>query len=260
MVQHHLACILQQSRPHAGERPALLEELRAHAKAPSCVDLVAVSGAIGTIRRAGVLRAAGAVAIAVVAVLGRLAIVRRGLERMVIGFHDVDFGTPLAADHVGVAVVSRLTASVVARVKVAADVARRHGDEVKCEVASATHMLQVDGEADLVAEELELSNALRFPLVLAIAEHAEPSIVLDGDRVPIRPPAAADEDRTGAGAVDGQLALGNGGTALCSGTCEEQRGCGEQGRPQSARHGRGWGKERRRARYGAAGCWVGRPA
>mmetsp|Transcript_121226 Transcript_121226/g.387310 ORF Transcript_121226/g.387310 Transcript_121226/m.387310 type:complete len:261 (+) Transcript_121226:755-1537(+) len=106
--------ILPQRGPHPCEEPVVHEELGLNVEGVPSVDREAGTRAVGIRMLPGVLFTAAPVAHAELLIDGGLAPVQGRLERMVVGLHDVDFRAPLAANHVRVAIVWRLAASVCA--------------------------------------------------------------------------------------------------------------------------------------------------
>mmetsp|Transcript_52522 Transcript_52522/g.122160 ORF Transcript_52522/g.122160 Transcript_52522/m.122160 type:complete len:235 (+) Transcript_52522:780-1484(+) len=91
------------------------------------------------------------VTVAVVPRNGRfVAPVRRGLKDVVVGFHNIDLGAPLPTHPVCVTVVR--TAVATAKAGVATPIPRRALDEIKRQVARATHLTEVHCEGQRFAE------------------------------------------------------------------------------------------------------------
>mmetsp|Transcript_105534 Transcript_105534/g.303493 ORF Transcript_105534/g.303493 Transcript_105534/m.303493 type:complete len:241 (+) Transcript_105534:502-1224(+) len=140
MRQHHLVVLLPQGRAHAKQVPAVLNEACLHCEGVAGVDPVPPRRAVGAVLVVRVLGAAAAVATGVVTVLGRPAAVGRGLECVVVRLHEVDFRAPLPTDVVGVAIVRRLEAAILAPAVLAVPAASRRRDEVDGHITRAADM------------------------------------------------------------------------------------------------------------------------
>mmetsp|Transcript_70151 Transcript_70151/g.227046 ORF Transcript_70151/g.227046 Transcript_70151/m.227046 type:complete len:531 (-) Transcript_70151:201-1793(-) len=171
VVLDHLATLLLQHRDHAREgrvgAVGVAAEGRAHGERTRSVDAIARSGAVDVAAHVlGVLRAAGAVALAVVpGGRWRVALVGRGLESVGVCLHDVDLGAPGTADLVGVAVVRAPGAIALGKAPVLA--ARGRLGEVKCQVAVAAHAAEVHCKTHGLAKELQRPETLRIPVIAA---------------------------------------------------------------------------------------------
>mmetsp|Transcript_92404 Transcript_92404/g.238549 ORF Transcript_92404/g.238549 Transcript_92404/m.238549 type:complete len:224 (-) Transcript_92404:140-811(-) len=171
VVENHLLAALLQGSPHANKFPIVLRELGLHVEWPRGVDRERAAGAVGIPLVPSVLRAAAAIAVVVAILLrthGRVALVRRRLEGVCVGLHDVNLWAPLPANHVGIAVV---VASARARLPVHVD--RRGRDKVERKVARAANFAEVHAEAEGLAQEPELRDVLGPQLPALVGDARE---------------------------------------------------------------------------------------
>mmetsp|Transcript_405 Transcript_405/g.1356 ORF Transcript_405/g.1356 Transcript_405/m.1356 type:complete len:421 (-) Transcript_405:144-1406(-) len=204
---HHLAAVLPEGRAHADQGAVLLRELRVHLEGIPGVDLELAPRAVRHVDVLGVLSATATVAARVVPVLWRVAAVRRGLQRMVVGLHEVDLRAPLATHLVGVAIVGRLVIAVRAAAEFAAPTLRRRRDQVHGQVARTSDAAQVDREGNRLTEQGQLHDAFGCPVRFALRKQAEACVVLDRQRAAVSATAAPGHIEGPEHPADGECAL-----------------------------------------------------